>query len=323
VQAIIWNRPVGVFADSTSSRPCAKLVFMQLPDNAVVSVVGAGQMGSGIAQVLAQFGYSVLLADVSVARAQAGKTGIDHALSRLVDKGKLEPLLRESTLGRITPISAEASYARCDLLIEAASENRELKFALFKQADALARPGVILASNTSSISITALAGQTQRPERVIGMHFMNPVPVMKLVELVRGLQTSDETLGTIRALGERLNRQLVFSQDRPGFLINRILIPFLNEACFALEEGTGSAEDIDRGARLGLNHPMGPFELADLIGLDTVLSIAEVLEHEFGDPKYRPAVLLRNLVAAGWLGKKAGRGFYVYDDKGTKLGRSH
>jgi 3-hydroxybutyryl-CoA dehydrogenase len=295
---------------------------MQLPDNAVVSVVGAGQMGAGIAQVLAQFGYPVLLADLSLARAETGKAGIARALARLVDKGKLEPLLSESALARITPISAENSYPRCELMIEAASENRELKFSIFKQADALCRPGVILASNTSSISITALAGQTRRPERVIGMHFMNPVPVMKLVEIVRGLQTSDETVASIRALGERLNRQLVMSQDRPGFLINRMLIPFLNEACFALEEGTGSAEDIDRGAKLGLNHPLGPFELADLIGLDTVLSIAQVLEQDLGDPKYRPAVLLKNLVAAGWLGKKSGRGFYVYDEQGKKLGRT-
>jgi 3-hydroxybutyryl-CoA dehydrogenase len=271
---------------------------------------------------LAQFGYAVLLADVNLERAQLGKSAIEQALTRLVDKGKLEPHLRDSALSRITPIDAEASYPRCDLVIEASTEKRELKLSIFEQADALTKPGVILASNTSSISITALAAQTQRPDRVIGMHFMNPVPVMKLVEIVRGLQTSDETVSTIRALGERLNRQLVVSRDWPGFLINRMLIPFLNEACFALEEGTGSAEDIDRGARLGLNHPLGPFELADLIGLDTVLSIAEVLEHEFGDPKYRPAVLLRNLVAAGWLGKKTKRGFYLYDDKGTKTGHS-
>ncbi len=293
---------------------------MQLSDQAVVAVVGAGQMGSGIAQVLAQFGYSVLLSDVSIERAQGGKHGIEKTLARLVDKGKLETTLRDSTLGRITPSTAEAAYPRCDLMIEAASENRELKLEIFARADALARPHVILASNTSSISITALAGHTKRPARVIGMHFMNPVPVMKLVEVVRGLQTSDETVSAITALGQRLNRQLIFSQDRPGFLINRILIPFLNEACFALEESTGSAEDIDRGARVGLNHPMGPFELADLIGLDTVLSIAEVLEREFGDSKYRPSILLRNLVAAGWLGKKTGRGFYHYDEKGTKVG---
>ena len=293
---------------------------MQLSDQAVVAVVGAGQMGAGIAQVLAQFGYSVLLSDVSVERAQAGKHGIEQALARLVDKGKLEASLRDSALSRIAPSSADAAFPRCDLLIEAATENRALKLELFARADALTRPHVILASNTSSISITALAGHTKRPAQVIGMHFMNPVPVMKLVEVVRGLQTSEETVSTIKALGQRLNRQLVLSQDRPGFLINRILIPFLNEACFALEEGTGSAEDIDRGARLGLNHPMGPFELADLIGLDTVLSIAEVLEREFGDSKYRPSILLRNLVAAGWLGKKTGRGFYRYDEKGAKVG---
>ena len=295
---------------------------MQLSDGAVITVVGAGQMGAGIAQVCAQNGFSVQLVDSAQGRAQAAKLGIERQLVRLTEKGKLEPAQRDAALARIEATTAELAYPCSDLVIEAATENRELKLSLFKQADALAKPGAILASNTSSISITLLAAQTQRAERVVGMHFMNPVPVMKLVELVRGLQTSDETLSTIRALAEKLNKTLILSQDRPGFLVNRLLIPFLNEACLALDEGTGSAEDIDLGARLGLNHPLGPLELADLIGLDTVLAIAQVLEHDFGDPKYRPAVLLKNLVAAGYLGRKTKRGFYLYDDKGTKLGRA-
>ena len=293
---------------------------MQLPDSAVITVVGAGQMGAGIAQVCAQSGYSVLLADAALERAELAKAGIEKQLTRLTDKGKLTLERRDATLLRIEPSTAELAYPRADLVIEAATENRELKLSLFEQADALTKPGAILASNTSSISITLLAGRTQRAERVIGMHFMNPVPVMKLVEIVRGLRTSDETVSTIRALGEKLNKTLIVSQDRPGFLVNRMLIPFLNEACFALDEGTGSAEDIDQGARLGLNHPLGPLELADLIGLDTVLAIAQVLEHDFGDAKYRPPVLLKNLVAAGFLGKKTRRGFYSYDDKGAKVG---
>jgi len=293
---------------------------MQLPDDALITVVGAGQMGAGIAQVCAQSGYRVLLTDAAPERTLSAKAGIERQLSRLCDKGKLSPAERDAAVSRIEPSLAELAYPRSDLVIEAATENRELKLALFEQADALAKPGAILASNTSSISITLLAGKTGRADRVVGMHFMNPVPVMRLVELVRGVQTSDQTLATVRALGDKLGKTLILSQDRPGFLVNRMLIPFLNEACFALQEGTGSAEDIDQGARLGLNHPLGPLELADLIGLDTVLSIARVLEQDFGDPKYRPAVLLKNLVAAGYLGRKTKRGFYVYDDKGAKVG---
>jgi len=295
---------------------------MQLSDIGVITVVGAGQMGAGIAQVCAAAGYRVLLADAALDRATSGKASIERALTRLTEKGKLDAADRSATLARIEPTTAELAYPVSDLVIEAATENRALKLALFEQADALTKPGAILASNTSSISLTLLAGRTKRADRVIGMHFMNPVPVMKLVEIVRGLQTSDETVSTVRALGERLKKTMIVSQDRPGFLVNRMLIPFLNEACFALEEGTGSAEDIDQGARLGLNHPLGPLELADLIGLDTVLAIAQVLEQDFGDPKYRPAVLLKNLVAAGYLGRKTKRGFYSYDEQGTKISQA-
>ena len=275
-------------------------------------VIGAGQMGRGIAQVAAAAGYEVVLADVTAALAEKGKGTIATGLAKLVDKGKVSSADRDALLARISTGEGAAALAGCDLGVEAATENLTLKLAIFRAADAALPKGAILASNTSSISITKLAAATSRPERVIGMHFMNPVPLMKLVEIVRGLQTSDETHAVVKELSQKLGKTVITSNDAPGFLVNRVLIPLLNEACFALEQGVGTAEDIDTGAKLGLNHPMGPLELADLIGLDTVLAIAEVLHTELGDPKYRPATVLRNMVAAGWLGRKTGRGFYTY-----------
>jgi 3-hydroxybutyryl-CoA dehydrogenase len=283
-----------------------------------VVVVGAGQMGTGIAQVCAGAGIEVSLVDVNLERATAGKTLIERQLKRLAEKGKTTFEKNLDVLGRITPRDA-AAFATADLAIEAATEERSLKAHLLREADQNLPRGALLLSNTSSISISWLAAQTARPALVAGMHFMNPVPVMKLVELVRGIETSTETLAAVRAFAERLGKIVVESDDRPGFLINRMLVPFLNEACFALEEGTGTAPDIDAGARLGLNHPLGPLELADLIGLDTVLAICEVLHTDFGDDKYRPSSTLRNLVSAGWLGKKTGRGFYRYDAQGNRL----
>ena len=277
-----------------------------------VGVIGAGQMGAGIAQVASQSGLVVVLLDADLGFAERGRKKIGDQLERLVQKGKLTADDRSAAVERIQPTSSYAAFADCDLVIEAATENQELKKKIFKDLDAAAKPGAILASNTSSISITLLGAQTKRPERVIGMHFMNPVPVMKLVEVVRGLATSDETYASVVELGTRFGKQLVTAKDIPGFIVNRLLIPFLNEACFALQESLGTIDDIDNGVKLGLNHPMGPFELADLIGLDTCLAISEVLHTELGDDKYRPAPLLRQYVAAGWLGRKAGRGFYKY-----------
>jgi 3-hydroxybutyryl-CoA dehydrogenase len=277
-----------------------------------IGVLGAGQMGAGIAQVAATAGYAVLLADVDLARAEQGKAGIAKQLDRLVEKGKLDADTRGGILGRITCVDALAGLAPSDFAIEAASENIDLKRKLFAALDGVLGPEAILASNTSSISITLLSAVTKRPTKVVGMHFMNPVPVMKLVELIRGLPTDDATYATTKALAEKLGKTVITSQDSPGFIVNRILIPLINEACFALQEGLGSAQDIDTGAKLGLNHPMGPLELADLIGLDTCLAIADVLHRELGDDKYRAANVLRMHVAAGWLGRKTGRGFYDY-----------
>jgi 3-hydroxybutyryl-CoA dehydrogenase len=284
-----------------------------------MGVLGAGQMGGGIAQVAASAGLEVVLADVTIELAAKGKDRIAGVLGKLVDKGKLAAEARTALLARIRPASGPEDFAGCDFAIEAATENTELKVSLLRRCDAALAPGKCLASNTSSISLTKLAAATSRPDRVIGMHFMNPPPLMKLVEIVRAVQTSDETYAVTRALAEKMGKTTTTSRDAPGFLVNRILLPLLCEACFALQEGVGTPEDIDTGARLGLNHPMGPFELSDLIGLDTVLAIADVLHRETGDDKYRAPTILRNLVAAGWLGRKTRRGFYAYDESGNRI----
>jgi 3-hydroxybutyryl-CoA dehydrogenase len=272
-------------------------------------------MGQGIAQVAAQAGYDVVLLDASEALAVKGRMAIAKQLAKQVEKGKLDAAAADAITGRITATDDYAGLKAATIAVEAATENPDVKLKIFAAAEAAIPEGAILASNTSSIAITRLAGKCKRPERVIGMHFMNPVPVMKLVEIIRALQTSDETYGKTRALAEELGKTVITSKDSPGFIVNRMLIPFLNEACFALQEGLGTPEDIDQGAKLGLNHPLGPLALADLIGLDTCLFIAEVLHRDLGDDKYRPAHVLRQHVEAGWLGRKTGRGFYRYDAK--------
>lgn len=278
-----------------------------------MAVVGAGQMGSGIAQVAAQAGVEVVVADASPELAKRSVEKLAGTLAKLVEKGKLAAAERDAVLGRIRPARAIDDCAGADLAIEAIVENEGAKKDVFRRLDALLRPEAILASNTSSISITALAAATGRPDRFVGMHFMNPPPVMQLIEIIRGLQTSDATYGAVVALAKRFGKTTVTSKDSPGFIVNRILIPLLNEACFALQEGLASPEDIDMAVKLGLNHPMGPLTLADFVGLDTCLYIAEVLHRELGEDKYRPAPLLRRYVAAGWFGRKSGRGFYRYE----------
>jgi 3-hydroxybutyryl-CoA dehydrogenase len=277
-----------------------------------VGVLGTGQMGAGIAQVAAECGCRVIMVDINRGIAEKGKASIAKLLGKAVDKGKIDAARRDGILGRLETADGVAAFKDVDIAVEAATENVKLKLELFRGMDEACGPGAILATNTSSISITLMAAATKRPAKVIGMHFMNPVPVMKLVELIRALQTDDETYAAVKALAERMGKTCVTAKDAPGFIVNRILIPMLNEACYALAEGIGAPEDIDNGIKLGLNHPMGPLALADLIGLDTCLAIAEVLHGGLGEDKYRPCPLLRKYVEAGWLGRKTGRGFYTY-----------
>lgn len=281
-------------------------------DTERVAVVGAGQMGAGIAQVLLQSGLQVVLIDVSRPMLDKAADRIRAGLQKLQEKGKLDEGRRQAALSRLRTATSAAEAKDVDFAIEAVTESEELKTKIFRELDSVVRPGGVLATNTSSIPITRIASSTRRPEAVIGMHFMNPVPLMALVEIIRGAATSDQTYAATRALAERMGKTTVVSKDFPGFIVNRILIPMLNEACFALMEGLGSAEDIDTAMRLGTNQPMGPLQLADFIGLDTCLYIAEVLHRGLGDDKYRPCPLLRQYVDAGWLGKKTGRGFYRY-----------
>jgi 3-hydroxybutyryl-CoA dehydrogenase len=277
-----------------------------------IAVLGAGQMGNGIAHVFAQAGYPVVMIDVARAALAKGRETIARNLDRQIKKGALQAADKEAILARIADGDALDAVAGASLVIEAVTENRELKAKIFADLDARADAGAILATNTSSISITEIAAHTRRPDAVIGMHFMNPVPVMQLVEIIRGLATSDATTARVVDLTNAVGKTPVEAADYPGFIANRILMPMINEAVFCLMEGVGTAEAIDTVMKLGMNHPMGPLTLADFIGLDTCLAILEVLYAGLGDPKYRPCPLLRKYVAAGWLGRKSGRGFYRY-----------
>ncbi|HET7078913.1 MAG TPA: 3-hydroxybutyryl-CoA dehydrogenase [Chloroflexia bacterium] len=281
-------------------------------DIKTIGVVGAGTMGNGIAQVCAQAGYHVIMNDREDAFVQRGLSSISKSLGKLAEKGKFSAEERDAIYGRITPSTALEDLSRADLVIEAVFEKLEVKRDVLARLDAICRPETILASNTSSISITKLAAATKRPEKVIGMHFFNPVPIMQLIEIIRALQTSQETFDTIRELSVKLGKTPVAVQDSPGFVTNRVLMPLLNEAMFTLMEGVASAEDIDTAVKLGLNHPMGPLTLADYVGLDVCLDVMEVLHRELGDPKFRPCPLLRKMVDAGYLGRKSGQGFYKY-----------
>ncbi len=277
-----------------------------------VGIIGAGTMGNGIAQACAVSGLEVVMVDIDEAAIGRGVNAVSGSLDRLVKKEKMTAEQKAAALALIKGSVVQADLKRCDIVIEAATENLDLKLKLLRDVDALVGPEVILASNTSSISITRLAAATRRAERFIGMHFFNPVPMMALVELIRGLQTSDETHRKVEALAKRLGKTPITVKNNPGFVVNRILCPMINEAIFALAEGLATAEDIDAGMKLGCNHPIGPLALADMIGLDTMLAVMEVFYEGFNDPKYRPAPLLKEMVAAGYLGRKTGRGFYAY-----------
>ncbi len=279
---------------------------------ATIGVLGAGQMGNGIAHVFAQHGYRVVVFDIVAAQLENALKTIRQNLERQVKKGTIPGPLVGETLERITTTRDMADLAGVDFAVEAVTEHEPLKLNIFRELDGVAKDGVVLASNTSSIPITKIASVTKRPDKVIGMHFMNPVPVMKLVEVIRGHATSDETFALAGELVAKLEKEMAVSQDYPGFIVNRVLIPMINEAIFALYEGIATAEDIDKGMKLGTNQPMGPLALADLIGLDTVLAIANVIYDGFKDSKYRPCPLLVKMVNAGYLGRKSGRGFYIY-----------
>lgn len=280
-----------------------------------IGVVGAGQMGNGIAQTAAAAGFDVTCTDINDAAVGRGKATVSGSLARLVKKGTLTADAAAAIEGRIRWSTSLDAHADADLIVEAATENVDLKLRIFGELSKVAKAGAILASNTSSISITKIASATDRPADVIGMHFMNPVPLMQLCELIRGMATSDETYAAVKACAEKMGKTTVLGRDMPGFIVNRVLMPYINEAAQALYEGIGSVEDIDVAMKLGTNVPMGPLTLADFIGLDTCLAIMEVLHHGLGDSKYRPSPLLRKYVEAGWLGRKTGRGFYTYAAK--------